>query len=337
MTTNVDTLIETASMPLLGQIGVGIDGHAVAGLTPDQSPLLKIHGCRVIDPANTVWAPGQLDADPVCGRIECSAAWLGQQLLNRDLIIIGYSTDWDYLNAVLGTALGAVNPARVLVINPAESAKFAEKAPELVTVGNRATNGFSYLKASGADFLAELRLAFSKSFVRQVISGGRDEFADVYGEPPCPPLLEPPDIDNEQYWLMRRDLLGCLPSEPADRSFPPDEPLLGLTVLQLRSAGAVADGSYWKIGGQTVRVIRTPNSILHRIEAAYRNEVAPAAAPDIVIAVGAESMALHANIARSGGDSARPGLHHSLRDGELARFPGSDGLFGTLFPQQRRP
>lgn len=47
VSTNVDTLIETGGVLLLGQVGVGIDSVAVAALTPDISPLLKI---QVIGP-----------------------------------------------------------------------------------------------------------------------------------------------------------------------------------------------------------------------------------------------------------------------------------------------
>ena len=60
VTTNVDTLVETAGNELFGQIEAGIDGVAVAALPPDTAPLLKIHGCRHVDWPNTVWAPSQL-------------------------------------------------------------------------------------------------------------------------------------------------------------------------------------------------------------------------------------------------------------------------------------
>jgi len=107
VTTNVDTLIETAGQLLFGQVGVGIDGHAVATLPPDTAPLLKIHGCRTCDCDNMVWAPGQLAVAPVLERIANSATWLNSRLLDRDLLIVGYWTDWDYLNAVIGATLGA--------------------------------------------------------------------------------------------------------------------------------------------------------------------------------------------------------------------------------------
>ncbi len=139
VTTNVDVLIETAGQLLFGQVGVGIDGAHVAALPPDCAPLLKIHGCRVIDPDNMVWAPGQLAVDPVAGRIASSEQWMRGHLLDRDLIIVGYWTDWDYLTDALAATLGVVRSARVIVVDTAAPATFHTKAPGLYALGQRAT------------------------------------------------------------------------------------------------------------------------------------------------------------------------------------------------------
>ncbi|WP_262031724.1 hypothetical protein [Microvirga sp. Mcv34] len=65
VTTNVDCMVETAGQLLFGQIGMGVDGHQLAKLPANTAPYLKIHGCRTQDLDNTVWAPGQLAAEPV--------------------------------------------------------------------------------------------------------------------------------------------------------------------------------------------------------------------------------------------------------------------------------
>jgi hypothetical protein len=300
VTTNVDTLVETAGQILFGQVGAGIDGHAIAALAADLSPLLKVHGCRVIDPANMVWARGQLIADPVADRIARSTQCLNVHLLNRDLLIVGYWTDWDYLNDVLAATLGVVAPARVIVIDPADGAVFQGKAPTLFALGQRATTAFQHVRASGSEFLDSLRLSFAKSFVRQLLHAGTAEFEHVAGQPVQAAWTEPPDLDNEMLWRVRRDLEGRTPNEPAKDRVPPNEPLLGLTLLQLRAGGAIPDGSYWLINGVRVRVLRAVNKALHRVEAEFQREVAPAVAPDLVIAVGAESQALASNFARAG-------------------------------------
>src|SRR5262249_50292687 len=163
--------------------------------------------------------------------------WLRVRLLDRDLLIIGYWTDWDYLNGVLATALAAVRPARVIVVNPAPPESFAEKAPELYKLGQRATGAFQRVSASGSAFLAALRLSFSKSFVRQVLHSGTQDYRDHTGAAPVEGTTEPPDLDNDTLWQMRRDLEGCIPNEPALLRKPPAESLVGATVLQLRAKG----------------------------------------------------------------------------------------------------
>ncbi len=300
VTTNVDTLIETAGQLIFGQVDVGIDGLDVAALPPDVAPLLKIHGCRQRDIANMVWAPGQLVVPPVAARIATSTTWLNARLLDRDLLIVGYWTDWDYLNAVLATALGAVSPARVIVVDVSDGATFAAKAPALFALGQRASTAFQHVRASGADFLDAVRRDFSRSFVRRVLHSGMNDYVGQTGNNPDAAWVEPPNLDNFTLWQIRRDLEGRLPNEPAKERHPPPETLVGLTLLQLQGRGAVADGPYWLLGGRRVRVLRAVNKPLHRVEAEFAREVAPAVAPDIVIAVGAEGQALPPNIARAG-------------------------------------
>lgn len=300
ITTNVDIMIENAGHQLYGQVGAGIDQQSVAMLPPDIAPLLKVHGCRAIDPSNMVWAPGQLNAPPVDARIASSAQWLLGRLLDRDLVIVGYWTDWDYLNAVLTSVLGAVSPSRVIVVDPADGATFAAKAPSLYALGQRTPSAFQHIKASGADFLSALRRDFSKSFVRRVLHAGAEDYQEHTGSPPLAGLTEPPDLDNETLWRIRRDLEGCAPTEPCLLRNPPNESLPGLTILQLRARGAEVDGPFWLLNSQRIRVLRTPNKPLHRVVAAYQRETAPAIAPELIIAVGAEAQSLPSNIAREG-------------------------------------
>ena len=302
VTTNVDTLIETAGHYLYGQVGVGIDGHAVAGLSPGVAPLLKIHGCRACDPSNMVWARGQLAVEPVATRVAQSAQWLSVRLLDRDLLVVGFWTDWSYLNEVLAATLNGVNPSRVVVVDPAAAAVLPHKAPALFALGNRAANGFHHIQASGADFLAELRLAFSRSFIRQVLHGGALDYSDRHGEAPNAAWTEPPAADNETLWQLRRDLEGRVPNEPAKQLRPSADGLVGQTLLELQARGATSDGLYWNLGGQKVRVLRAGRP-LHRVQKDFERETAPAIAPDVIIAVGAEAQALPTDIARASSSS----------------------------------
>jgi hypothetical protein len=252
------------------------------------------------DSANMVWALGQLAVNPVAARIANSTVWLNARLLDRDLLIVGYWTDWDYLNAILAATLGAVSPARVIVVDPADAPTFAHKAPELFALGQRASTSFQHVRASGSDFLDSLRRQFSRSFIRRVLHSGAADYAAQTGANPDPAWTEPPNLDNQTLWQIRRDLEGRIPNEPAKERNPPPETLVGLTLLQLQAGGAVADGPYWSLNGRRVRVLRAVNKLLHRVEAEFERETAPVVAPDIVIAIGAEAQALPANIARAG-------------------------------------
>jgi hypothetical protein len=308
VTTNVDQLIEAAGLNLKGQVFMATDGHAAARAPINTAPLLKIHGCWGADRANTVWAPGQLNASPVRQRIAHSATWLSANLLNKDLIVVGYSSDWSYLNEVLNSTLSVVAPSSVLIVDPSNTADFAAKAPELFALAQRSTRGAFHLQASGADFLEVMRRAYSEAFLRVAIAQGADEFELITGAAPDPANMMAPSTDLDSLWRMRRDLLGCRPQDPAKDRDPPNEPAVGLTILELRAAGGVPDGSHWRVNGRTVRVLRTPNTFLHKVEAEFARETAPAAAADVVVAVGATASHLHPNIARaSSGTIARGG------------------------------
>lgn len=299
--TNVDSLIEVAGAELFGRIGAAIDRDRIAMLPPGTSPLLKIHGCWSQDQRNTVWAKGQLDDEPVKGRIERSKEWLKNQLLDRDLLIVGYWTDWDYLNEVLDITLGQVEPARVLVINPSETADLVGKAPALHALGSRAKNKFfSHVRTLGDTFLNQLRIGYSLSFIRRVLHAGEDSLRHETGMDADSAWFEPVPADAQTLWLIRRDLEGCNPNAPATMRAPPSEPLLGLTLLQLQKAGAVPDGPYWALATERIRVLRTPGTLLGLGERSYAHETPPTTAPTVVIAVGAESSSLPGHIVRSG-------------------------------------
>lgn len=297
VSTNVDTLIEAAGNLLFGHVGAGVSRDKVAALPPNKSPMLKIHGCWS-DPAGTVWAAGQVAVDPIKTRLAESAVWLTQRLLDRDLIIVGYWTDWDYLNQVLEQALAAVQPSRIIVVDPCETAAFETKAKALFELGQRATSGFFHVQESGAVFLNQLRVDFSRSMLRRILHSGAGTYNDHTGSPPDAAWLEPTSTDAQTLWRVRRDLEGALPNEPARGHQPVEEPLLGMTLLQLQAKGATPEDICWNLGGTRVRVLRAINRPLHEVEAAYARETAPVIAPEYVIAVGAEALPLPASIAR---------------------------------------
>ena len=298
LSTNVDTLIETSGSWLNGKIAAGVTRDQVVQAPSGKSPLLKLHGCWS-QPQGTIWATEQTREEPIRSRLSDCDQWLRVQLLDHDLLIVGYSTDWNYLNQVLESVIGTVSPTRVIVVDPCESDEFAEKAPMLYELGQRASDEFCHVRCSGDEFLNGLRVEFSRTFVRSVIHSGREAYLDVVGEPPEDHWFEPTSDNPEILWRTRRDFEGCPPNEPSTMRNAPDEPLLGLTVLQLRANGATPQGSFWQINDRTVRIVRTPNRFLHDVEEIYSRESPPATAPDVVIAVGAEAVSLPRSVTRA--------------------------------------
>lgn len=296
VTTNVDSLVEAAGTFQYGQVGVCTTRTEALSLAPDQRPLLKIHGCWSRGSEQTVWAPSQATSAPLQQQLADAAQWLEHEIANCDLFVVGYYTDWDYLNTALERALSEVAPARVVVVNPDTTANLLTKAPVLSDLGGRTAGQFLHVRAYGDVFLDAVRLQFSKSFVRQVLTGGAPSFTQATGA--IPASLEPEDASSAEYWSIRRDMEGCASNIPASLKTPPDEPMLGYFLLRLRAAGAVLSGTHWVHNGRRVRVIRSPNKFLHDVVAEHTSEPSTLIAPDYVVAVGAEDSPLLSHVVR---------------------------------------
>jgi SIR2-like domain len=195
VSTNVDTLIESAGNQLFGNIAKGTSPHDLATVPQTLSPLLKIHGCWT-QPLNTIWAPSQFNTEPTRSRIENCSHWLQFRLLDKDLIIVGFWTDWSYLNEILDTAIGAVTPSRVIVVDPCETATLKSKAPALYALGRRATIEFCHLRESGDRYLDGVRAGFSRTYIRRVLHAGQASYSLAVGEDADPHWLEPAETDS---------------------------------------------------------------------------------------------------------------------------------------------
>lgn len=307
---NYDTLIEMAGSHLYGAVEVALDGTQTT-LVHRGSPLLKIHGCWTIDPLHTVWTPRQLD-DPgiVQDRIRSSENWLATHLPNRDLLVVGFGAEWSYLNRVIGRSLGQITPARVIMVDMNDAAKFRTNAPDLMGLGDRAHQqatlqgqppAFLYVQCSSADFFKALRDAFSQGIVRQTLSAGAGTYTTrTGGNAPDPSWLEPSFGTGDDLWHVRRDLEGCRPNQPARSRTPPPGEALGLTMIELQAAGAVPHGAYWQLpSGQVVRVLNGSNRTLDVMQSEYDRDTAPVISPSVIVAVGADDTALPGSIARA--------------------------------------
>jgi hypothetical protein len=94
------------------------------------------------------------------------------QLPNKDLVVIGFWTDWGYLNDVLANALDAGGFNSVTVINRADAAELEAKAPKLWAMLNAGTVTFLHVQGSSTEALEEqcARPLVDKAFGDSMIS-----------------------------------------------------------------------------------------------------------------------------------------------------------------------
>nr|WP_315594880.1 hypothetical protein [uncultured Cupriavidus sp.] len=307
ISSNYDTLIERRAWDYGADFRGSLDGDEATADFVRQGPLLKFHGCSQRDRPSTVWAPSQL-ADPiVSARIARSKIWMAANLRQKDLLVVGFWSDWEYLNAVIGEALIDVQPLSVTVIDLSATTALEEKAPQLWEIAHAQNVTFEHVQESGAVALDELRRAFSSNYLRQVLEAGRAAFEEATGFQCDPAWLTVDEFDSEALYGMRRDAEGVSAAEPARLLRPTNPEALGFFHLLLRQAGAVQRADGYELKGQSIRVVNGAQSILGSLRGKF---VEPPAVmqSDIVVAVGATDLGVPDNVVRSGraGDVIRP-------------------------------
>lgn len=307
LSANYDTLIERCAVDNGFDFQNSLDGDEATIRARTQSPLLKFHGCATRDRTATVWAPSQLTVAPIADRIAKSKAWMAVNLRHKDLLVVGFWSDWDYLNSTLGTVLDGLAPLSVTVVDPLDPAELEAKAPDLWTLAHGAGVDFTHVQESGADALAELRREFSRNYLRGVSVAGRTAFEASKGVTCDPAWLDPPDFDNETLYGLRRDAEGVPFGQPATKPRPTDCEVVGAFHLMLRQAGAAHAPTGYELGGRSIRVVNGAGSALSQIRTRFVE--APAIAPtDIVVAAGATNLPLPGSVVRVGhaGSFLRP-------------------------------
>uniref|UniRef100_B0SV35 SIR2-like domain-containing protein n=1 Tax=Caulobacter sp. (strain K31) TaxID=366602 RepID=B0SV35_CAUSK len=324
ISSNYDTLIERRAWDYGADFRGSLDGDEAIGDAVRQAPLLKFHGCSHRDRPSTVWAPSQLDDPTISARIARSKVWMAANLRHKDLLVIGFWSDWEYLNAVIGDALIDVQPLSVTVVDLSPTDALEQKAPQLWQIAHAQNVTFEHVQESGAVALDELRRAFSSNYLRQVLDAGREAFEQATGVACDPAWLEIGDFDSEALYGLRRDAEGVPAAEPAKLLRPGSPEALGFFHLLLRQAGAVQRAGGYELNGRSIRVINGGQSVLGTMRGKF---VEPPAAmqSDIIVAVGAIDLGVPGNVVRSGrvGDVIRPDAA-----GEWFDLPGARAALG---------
>lgn len=307
VSSNYDTLIERRAWDYGADFRGSLDGDEATVDYVRQAPLLKFHGCSHRDRSATVWAPSQLDDPTISARIARSKIWMAANLRQKDLLVVGFWSDWEYLNAVIGEALIEVQPLSVTVIDLSPINTLEQKAPQLWEIAHAQNVTFEHVQESGAVALDELRRAFSSNYLRQVLDAGRATFERTTGVQCDPAWLNIESFDSEALYGLRRDAEGVSAAEPATLLRPASPEVLGFFHLLLRQAGAIQCADGYKLNGRNIRVLNGAQSVLGTLRGRFI-EPPSVMQSDIVVAVGATDLGVPDNVVRSGraGDVIRP-------------------------------
>jgi SIR2-like domain len=296
VTTNYDELVEITATDL-GEdcFEAAYDLNSAVQPRPHK-PYLKLHGC-VRDREHTVWCKSQLHSAPpvspqnqqIRDRISSLKTWMLANVPQKDLLVVGFWSDWGYLNEVLEDCVSTVRAPLVVLVNPESGEALNAKAPNLWRWAHQGTE-FVHIQERAEVFLGKLRDAFSRNVLTQVLLQALPSFKEIRGDVAIPGA-DFDGIDGEDLHALRRDVFGVPPFR-IPRFFQPDGSMnaAGRAHLLLRHSGATIQGTAYKnAAGQNIRVINGKTRLLSAVKAEF-NEGPPTVdglEEDFVVCAGA--------------------------------------------------
>jgi len=299
ITTNVDTLVEEAAKSL-GEpnFEAALDGNE-AEIEREHKTYLKLHGCFVRDKDNTVWCKEQLLDDPLKTRVEKSKNWLRSRLVGKDLVFLGFWSDWSYLNFILENCVGAFQPGFVLVVNPGDVTSLQTKAPKLWDLANRGQQAFFHEKTTGDIFLDELRKRYLRSFLEQALDGAKSTYLGLVGAAPtC--AIDFPSSSTEALFAIKQDMCGVGRANPArEKTVNQTMNTSGAAHLMLREKNALLNGSAYELSGKSYRIVSGAGQLKSSVKERVETEVLGPVQPDFIVCAGALSDSAPSHILRT--------------------------------------
>jgi hypothetical protein len=315
VTTNYDQLVEAAAAQLIGEP----DFQAIVDIEDlprnfEHSPFLKVHGCSAIGKSRlaTIWCKEQLDDAPLKDRAERFRCFLEDRLLDRDVLIIGFWSDWAYLADLFATTIGTISPRSVILVDPEPADALQHKAPNMWQWAHREGIEFCHEQASGAEFLASFREHFSRVFIREVIDDAAGTYGSLFGTRPTG-RSEPPDgHDGRVLYALRRDLTGVPRDRPVRARVPKVEfRVLAALHLRLLELGASYNAHTYTFRGEAVRLVHGAGQTMSEVKRRYESEPPLPLPAARVVCVGATPDFAPANVVRE----PEPGIVRSGRSG----------------------
>jgi hypothetical protein len=288
ITTNFDTLVEVAA-ERIGErdFRAAIDGGEANRSAP-YHPYLKVYGCGLVDRDSTLWCVEQTSSEPLSGRLARSKSFLSGRLLNRDLLVIGFWSDWSYLNSILEAALPPESGAHVYLVDPQSATNLKDKAPQLWAWAEK-HGRFVHIEAKAEEVLERLRSEFSRLLLRRIMKRAG----------PSTDVAWLDHLDADDRFFIRRDLAG-VDGVARDRTYHPGMSAFARAHEALNAGGAVFHSGRYSLGERRIRIIHVAGERLSEVRAALAASPALTRDLDVVICAGADDDAnASSNIVRS--------------------------------------
>ncbi len=296
LSANFDTMIERWAQHRKVDMKGAVTGQEATDFSIVSNPLLKFHGCMGREKKETLWTQGQLDEDAVKGRIESCSQWMNLHLPGKHLVVVGFWTDWGYLNSVIANAFTVTNAKSVTVVDLCATADLKAKAPNLWEKLSALSAKFEHVQASGNVVLEQLRAAYSKAWLRKFFALGKSA-AEALGIATAP---TPDTIPMNCLYDLRRDVEGKPYTSAASEKAPPASAgEAALAHIQLVSSGALQVGAWLQYAGKSIRIVNGSGKVMQSVKEAHKE---PTSLPqaDMVVCTGAIDLGVPARIVASG-------------------------------------
>ena len=323
-TTNFDTLVEKAAANL-GEpdFRAVVDAGDLAQHTP-HSPYLKLHGCAVRSRQSTIWCSEQLTDAAIKQRMDQFKIWLAATLNGKDLVFVGFWSDWSYLTKLLAEQLTTVTPQHVYLVDPATVEDLEQKAPELWDWVQGADITFHHCQDSGSNFLDELRRRWSTVYINTLLNESHDTYNRLFGADPVE-MVSDPSRSAEVLYALRRDLSGTSRATVVRSRHPEDEDhVAGAIHQRLLECGATYSAHRYEYGTCSLRLVSGRGRLLSRVKETFQQESPVPDPADVVICAGSVPDASPVNIVRAAGPAT------IVRTGALDNWTTHDQLVAEL-------
>jgi hypothetical protein len=309
MSTNFDRMIESWAQSLKVDLRGALNGQEATSFCAITNPLLKFHGCMDRNRDHTLWTQGQLLEPETQTRLQSCSQWMNLHLPGKHLVVVGFWSDWKYLNQVLSDAFTIDTASAVTVIDPSPTVSLQAKAPELWSKLTGLSHQFEHVQGSGATVLDELRLEYSRTWTRRFYSLGEAFLNPAAGVIAAGPVAlaaaaavphNPNGLDVDALYDLRRDAEGVPYSKAAILRTPPTHSAQASSMrLLLLDGGATELNSWLRYNGTTVRIVNGAGQSLESVQSRY---IEPASVPkaDLVVCAGAMRTGVPATIIPKG-------------------------------------